>query len=143
MGRRSEPRIATSLPVLVRGIDPDGFPFLRTAHTRDVSSSGACLRGLNGIAPPGKKIELEYRAKRAQFRVQWAGPNGPAHPGQLGLRCLEPGKFIWDVPIKEWSHDTFALSGVAAKEHLKGEASAAKRESPAESPHAHEAAEPS
>lgn len=129
MGRRSEPRIATSLPVLVRGIDPEGFPFLRTAHTRDVSSCGVCLRGLNGIAAPGKEIELEYRAKRAHFRVQWAVPNGPANAGQSGLRCLEPGKYIWDVPLKEWSHDAFKLFGAKGQEYLAGHSSASKPES--------------
>ena len=133
MGRRCEPRIATSIPVLVRGIDSEGYPFVRTAHTRDVSSSGACLRGLNGIAPPGKRIELEYRAKRAHFRVQWAVANGPSNTGQTGLRCLEPGKCIWDVPLKEWSQDTFKLFGGKGQEYLAGHASASKHESKFES----------
>ena len=93
------------------------------------------MRGLNDITAPGKKIELEYRAKRAHFRVQWAVPNGSAHGGQTGLRCLEPGKFIWDVPIKEWSHDTFMLLGAKGQEYLEGHASAAKRESPPDSVH--------
>jgi hypothetical protein len=128
MGRRCEPRVATSIPVLVRGIDTEGYPFLRTAHTRDVSSSGACLRGLNGIAAPGKRIELEYRAKRAHFRVQWAIPNGPSNAGQTGIRCLDPGKCIWDVPLKEWSQDTFKLFGAKGQEYLAGHALASKHE---------------
>lgn len=46
MGRRSEQRIATSLPVIVRGIDSNGNPSTRTARTHDVSASAARLEGL-------------------------------------------------------------------------------------------------
>lgn len=107
MGRRGEPRIAVTFPVVVRGADSRGAPFVLTAETRDISCSGACLKGLSGIVVSGKKVEVEYGDQRAWFRVQWAGAAGSSKAGQAGLRCLEPGKYIWGVPPKEWEPDSF------------------------------------
>jgi hypothetical protein len=78
-----------------------------TAETRDISCSGACLKGLSGIVVSGKKVEVEYGDQKAWFRVQWAGAAGSSKAGQAGLRCLEPGKYIWGVPPKEWEADSF------------------------------------
>jgi hypothetical protein len=107
MGRRGEPRIAVTFPVVVRGADSRGTPFTLTAETRDISCSGACLKGLSGIVVSGKKVEIEYGDQTAWFRVQWAGAAGSSKAGQAGLRCLEPGKYIWGVPPKEWEPDSF------------------------------------
>ena len=107
MGRRGEPRIAVTFPVVVRGADSRGTPFTLTAETRDISCSGACLKGLSGIIVSGKKVEVEYGDQRAWFRVQWAGATGSSKAGQAGLRCLEPGKYIWGIPPKEWEADSF------------------------------------
>ncbi|HTX16564.1 MAG TPA: PilZ domain-containing protein [Candidatus Baltobacteraceae bacterium] len=107
MGRRGEPRIAVTFPVIVRGADSRGAPFVLTAETRDISCSGACLKGLSGIVVSGKKVEVEYGDQRAWFRVQWAGAAGSTKAGQAGLRCLEPGKYIWGIPPKEWEPDSF------------------------------------
>jgi PilZ domain len=107
MGRRGEPRIAVTFPVIVRGLDSKGTPFVLTAETRDISCSGACLKGLSGIVVSGKKVEVEHGDQRAWFRVQWAGAAGSSKAGQAGLRCLEPGKYIWGIPPKEWEPDSF------------------------------------
>jgi PilZ domain len=107
MGRRGEPRIAVTFPVVVRGADSRGTPFVLTAETRDISCSGACLKGLSGIVVSGRKVEVECGDQRAWFRVQWAGAAGSSKAGQAGIRCLEPGKYIWGVPPKEWESDSF------------------------------------
>jgi PilZ domain len=107
MGRRGEPRIAVTFPVVVRGADSKGTPFVLTGETRDVSCSGTCLRGLSGIVVSGRKVEVECGDQRAWYRVQWAGAAGSSKAGQAGLRCLEPGKYIWGVPPKEWQADTY------------------------------------
>lgn len=107
MGRRSEQRIVISFPVVVRGTDSRGIPFVATTETHDVSCTGACLKGLRGIAEPGRKIEIECQAQKAWYRVQRAGPMGPIQEWRVGVRCLEPGKYIWGIPPKEWEPDTF------------------------------------
>jgi hypothetical protein len=107
MGRRSEQRIAVRVPILVQGTDTRGIAFQLAAETHDISGSGACVTGLNGISSLGSKIEIEYRGRKAIYRVQWLGEKGSPCAGFTGLRCLEPGKFIWDAPMPEWAPDTY------------------------------------
>jgi hypothetical protein len=107
MGRRTEVRIAKRMPVLVHGTDSRGSPFTVTAHVHDISGSGASLTGLNGVGVPGTKLDLEYQGRKARFRIQWVGQEGSARADQVGLRCLEPGNYIWGVPLPEWAEDTF------------------------------------
>jgi PilZ domain len=107
MGRRTEVRIAKHMPVLVHGTDSRGIPFTVTAHAHDISGSGASLTGLNGVGLAGTKIDLEYQGRRARYRIQWVGKEGTARANQVGLRCLEPGNYIWGVPLPDWAEDTF------------------------------------
>jgi hypothetical protein len=107
MGRRSEQRIAISIPVLVTGFDPRGSPFSVTVDTHDISSTGACIKGLDHLVQSGKKIEIECRDQRAWFRVQWVGNGAGQMAGKVGVRCLEPGKYIWGVQPKEPQPDTY------------------------------------
>ena len=107
MGRRSEQRIALRVPILVRGKDSRGSPFTVTAHTHDITATGASLNGLKGIADVGSKIEIEYQGRTAMYRIQWIGKVGTPRSGHAGVKCLEPGNYIWGVPLGEWAPDTF------------------------------------
>ncbi|MGA8145053.1 MAG: PilZ domain-containing protein [Candidatus Acidiferrales bacterium] len=107
MGRRSEQRIAMRVPILVRGKDSRGSPFVTNAHTLDITATGASLNGLKGIADIGSKIEIEYQGRKAWYRIQWVGKIGTPRAGHAGVKCLEPGNYIWGVPLAEWEPDTF------------------------------------
>ena len=107
MGRRSEQRIALRVPILVRGKDSRGTPFTITAQTHDITATGASLNGLKGIADIGSKIEIEYQGRKAMYRIQWIGKVGTPRSGHAGVKCLEPGNYIWGVPLAEWAPDTF------------------------------------
>ena len=107
MGRRSEQRIALRVPILVRGKDSRGSPFVVNAHTQDITATGASLNGLKGIADIGSKIEIEYQGRKAMFRIQWIGSVGTPRSGHAGVKCLEPGNYLWGVPLGEWTPDAF------------------------------------
>ena len=107
MGRRSEQRIALRVPILVRGKDSRGSPFTITAQTHDITATGASLNGLKGIADVGSKIEIEYQGRKAMYRVQWIGKIGTPRSGHAGVKCLEPGNYIWSVPLGEWTPDIY------------------------------------
>ncbi|MGH9712331.1 MAG: PilZ domain-containing protein [Candidatus Acidiferrales bacterium] len=107
MGRRTEVRVAAHMPVLVRGTDPDGNPFAVTAQVHDISGSGASLTGLNGLGVPGTKIEVEYHGRKARYRIQWVGEEGSPRANMVGLRCLEPGNYIWEVKLPKWTEDGY------------------------------------
>jgi PilZ domain len=106
MGRRSEPRIAISFPVTVRGFDLQGHRFSVNAQTRDISGSGASLEGVGHLVQPGKKIEIEFGNQSAWYSVEWAAKNGSSRSGRVGVRCLER-KYIWDIPAKPAEPDTY------------------------------------
>jgi hypothetical protein len=107
VGRRSEQRIALRVPILVRGKDSRGAPFVVNAHTHDITATGASLNGLKGIAELGSKVEIEYQGRKAMFRIQWIGSIGTPRSGQAGVKCLETGNYIWGVPLAEWAPDTY------------------------------------
>jgi hypothetical protein len=107
MGRRSEPRIAISFPVVVHGFDLNRNPFAVNAETFDISLCGASVKGVNAVTKPGAKIEIEYGDQKAWFCVQWVGKSGSSKAGRIGVRCLEHGKYIWGVPSKSPEPDTY------------------------------------
>jgi PilZ domain len=118
MGRRSEQRIAASLPILVRGIDSNGHPFTQSAQTHDISASGARIEGLVGISRPGTEFLIEYQGRKARFRVQWVGPVGTRIAGWVGVRCIDEGKYIWGLQLAASAPDEYdprrTKSGVPA-----------------------------
>ncbi len=107
MGRRSEQRIAISFPVTVRGSDSRGNQFTVATETFDISLSGASVKGLNTITEPGGKIDIEFGDQNARYGVQWVGKSGSSKAGRIGVRCLDPGKYIWGVPSKGSEPDTY------------------------------------
>jgi hypothetical protein len=113
MGRRSEQRIVIAFPIVVRGTDSRGSAFVVTSETHDVSCTGASLRGLRGVIAPGAKIEIECQTQKAWYRVQWASDANRIKEWRIGVRCLEPGKYIWGVAPKEWAPDTFEVGSAS------------------------------
>lgn len=116
MGRRSEQRIAISIPVFVRGMDSHGSPFAAATETYEVSPSGAWIKGLgglDGILQPRMKVDIQCRDEKARFSVEWVTKNEASKVGGFGVRCLEPGKYIWGVPPKEWKPDSYDASAPA------------------------------
>jgi hypothetical protein len=107
MGRRSEQRIAISFPVTVHGSDSRGNQFTVATETFDISLSGASVKGLNTITEPGAKLDIESGDQNAWYSVQWIGKSGTSKAGRIGVRCLEPGKYIWGVPAKGSEPDTY------------------------------------
>jgi len=80
VGRRSEQRIALRVPILVRGKDSRGSPFIVSAQTNDITATGASFNGLKGIADVGSKIEIEYKGRKAMYRIQWIGKSARRVP---------------------------------------------------------------
>jgi len=106
MGQRKEQRIDVSLDVIVRGTDPSGQPFETTVKTHDISCSGAAVYGLAALLEPGAKVELQCKEQMAWYRVQWVDKSFDG-PRLAGLRCLEPGKYIWAIAPRSWAPDTY------------------------------------
>jgi hypothetical protein len=96
---QKQPRMAKILRVRVRGVDPNGDPFVQSAHTVDVSQAGARLNGLGYVTRPGEVIEVKRGWRKARFRVVWIGQVGTPQADEIGILCLDGNKNIWGVPV--------------------------------------------
>lgn len=97
MGKRRENRVFVSLPVVVTGIDQNGNSFTQTAHTVDVSNTGARLTGVRCFRGVGEMITLECGSRSARFMLVWIGRPGSSEDGEFGVRALQPERRIFKV----------------------------------------------
>ncbi len=107
MGKRRENRVFVSLPVVVTGIDQNGNSFTQTAHTVDVSHTGARLNGIRCFRGVGEMINLECGSRSAKFMLVWIGRPGSSEDGEFGVRALQPERRIFRVDAGEPRPDLY------------------------------------
>jgi regulation of enolase protein 1 (concanavalin A-like superfamily) len=76
-----------------------------------VSDHGARIGGFNGTLNSGQLIEVQYRHKRARFRVVWIKTLDGSQEKQVGVECVEPEKRLWGVEFPE------VMDGYAGNPH--------------------------
>lgn len=82
--------------VRIFGMDSKGRPVNLPAYTMDISKYGARLTGVRSWDYPGETVGIRYETEKARYRIVWVGlPNSPVE-GQVGLYCVDQGKYIWD-----------------------------------------------
>jgi len=96
MSLRTETRVIQETAVRVFGMSSQGQPISVPARTVDVSRHGARVCGVSGWDVPGETIGVRCGMEKARFRIVWVGSDGSRLAGQIGLQCLEIGKYIWD-----------------------------------------------
>lgn len=69
IGKRRQARSKMVLPVRLWMTNLDGTQESHLAHTLDVSDHGVKLGGFHGSLEVDSLIEIQYRHKRARFRV--------------------------------------------------------------------------
>jgi PilZ domain len=99
MGKRSEPRKETSVPVRIFGTDTSGQVFSEKVFTVNVSRRGVEVSGVNARLKVDEIIGLTYGSTKTNFRVKWVGQTGTSKLGHLGLLNLSPEKPLWDFPL--------------------------------------------
>lgn len=100
MRKPREKRIQMQLPVRVWGMDATGKVFSIYTKTVDITPIGARIEQQGLLLQRGSVIGVECGNSRSRFRVIWIGKPVTQHQGQIGIRCLEPGKYIWGVPLQ-------------------------------------------
>ena len=65
-----EPRLSTDLQVRIWGM-ADGRPFWHKANLRNISGRGALVAGLAQEISVGEMFGLQFKDKKARFRVVW------------------------------------------------------------------------
>ena len=97
MPARSEPRQNQESPIRIFGMDGSGRAVNVSAWTVDVSRHGARVRGVSDWSQPGETIGVRCGMEKARYKIMWVGQDGTPHQGQIGLLCVEAGKYIWGV----------------------------------------------
>jgi hypothetical protein len=99
--RRTEPRIESSLSVLVWGIDARGLPFTQTARARNISGQGALLAGIEQPVRCGDIVVVQYGKRRAHFRVIWTRDSGTAEKIKAAVHRFEEEGCPWieELPL--------------------------------------------
>ena len=89
-----------SLPVRIWGMDASGKLFNLDTHTVDITPVGARIECRLPSLQRGAVIGVQCGRSRARFRVVWTGQPKNSRSPQIGIQCLEPGKYIWGVPLE-------------------------------------------
>jgi hypothetical protein len=99
MDRRRNPRVKAQLPVRIWGVDAHDLPFMQLASIKNLSSTGAVIRGMRRQIKPGEILEVQLDDEKAQFRVIWTGRQGTQSAGELGLQKLVSEPCLWGVAL--------------------------------------------
>jgi len=113
MRKQREQRTPMQLSVRIWGMDSTGKLFSIYTKTIDITAIGARLEGDVLFLQRGSVIGVECGRSRARFRVAWVGQPGSKRHGQIGIRCLEPGKYIWGVPLQRKMEEVPAVSAAS------------------------------
>ena len=97
---RKETRMTILLPVRISGVDASGCQFDEEACALDVSCSGARIAGVQRSLSTGSTITLHRGPYCADYEVLWTGEGDGAEGGQLGVRLMENGHFIWGLVLR-------------------------------------------
>src|SRR3954463_7232632 len=95
MGLRKKPRVKMVVPIRIWGTDSSAQPFNVLAYTLNVSTSGARIGGVKAQLGVGDAVTIQYKQKRALFKVVWVGMPGNPTQDQTGVSLLEQDLQIW------------------------------------------------
>jgi hypothetical protein len=115
MARRREERIIISLPVRLWGMDVNGKPFTQNASSVDITRLGARIQGVTCQIQHGDIIGVQHGSDKARFRVIWVARSGSRNEGQIGVHCVEAGKYIWGSVQPSNAADTWDPNAPASR----------------------------
>ena len=109
LGKRRDPRVYTSLPILLTGVDAGGRPLSQQVMTVNISRSGALLEGIHSVLSPGDTVSLTLHGREEKFRVAWV-VDEPTRPGAcIGVSAQDPASTFWDAVIEADRQQSEAL----------------------------------
>src|SRR5215467_14410781 len=101
LDRRAEFRIPVTLPVKVWGLDAAGTRFEQDAVARNISTCGALLSGILQPLRAKDLIVIQYRNRKAGFRVVWTRNAGGVDKNLAAVQKREIDECPWQELIPE------------------------------------------
>ena len=102
---RPEPRIPADLPVRVWGMSANGRAFSQAVRAQNISSEGALLSGIDYELTVGDVIGVQYKDKKARFKVIWVINAGSVQKVQAGVQLVADQEAPWILEIPVSSKD--------------------------------------
>jgi hypothetical protein len=85
------------------------------ACTYDISAHGARVTGLRYVKQAGEIIAIERGRNKAFCRVAWIGEPDTELHGQIGIRCVESDRVMWDAELRELERVYETLQGSGSR----------------------------
>jgi hypothetical protein len=96
------PRATLDLRVRVWGMGANNQPFHQNATAQNVSTTGACINGLEQELKVGDVIGVQYETKKARCRVVWVLEAGGLKKIQVGVQLVVDQECPWlaQLPVE-------------------------------------------
>jgi hypothetical protein len=89
------PRATLDLRVRVWGMGANDQPFFQSAVAQNISSTGACIHGLERDLKVGDVIGVQYETKKARCKVIWVVEAGGLRKIQIGVQLVADQECPW------------------------------------------------
>ena len=89
------PRAVLDLRVRVWGMGANDQPFFQSAVAQNISSTGACIHGLEQDLKVGDVIGVQYETKKARCKVIWVVEAGGLRKIQIGVQLVADQECPW------------------------------------------------
>jgi hypothetical protein len=102
-------------------MDSSGHPVNVSAWTVDISAHGVRVRGVSDWSEPGETIGVRHGPEKARFKIVWVGTKDSPNEGQVGLKCVEAGKYIWGLAAPQVAAAAAAPAAGSVTSHFPSE----------------------
>src|SRR5947209_15959533 len=91
----SAPRATLELKVRVWGMGANNQPFFQNAIAQNISTTGACIYGIEPDLKVGDVIGVQYEGKKARCKVVWVVDAGALKKTQIGVQLVADQECPW------------------------------------------------
>jgi hypothetical protein len=101
---RRSPRAMVKIPVVIKGIDKQGYEFEEETETYVVSKYGARVSSVHQVEVDDiLKLRLRHSHDWSDFRVVWIGNDGDDTAGGVGIEFIQATNFFGvKFPGEDW-----------------------------------------
>jgi PilZ domain len=100
----SAPRATLDLRVRVWGMGANNQPFFQNAVAQNISSTGACIYGIEQELKVGDVIGVQYDTRKARCKVIWVVDAGGLKKMQVGVQLVTDQECPWLAMVPEEAH---------------------------------------
>jgi hypothetical protein len=91
----SAPRATLDLKIRVWGMGSNDRPFSQSAVAQNISSTGACIFGIEPELKVGDVIGVQYETRKARCKVVWVVNAGALKKTQVGVQLVADQECPW------------------------------------------------